>query len=155
MRPGSIYAGFGSKENLFKLSIERYVKQSIALLDEYHAAEDTPIEALRAFVSSQIFVDGDVENCRICLLVKTISESENNNPELALLARNGLRIVENRFSDLFAEAKDSGLISQHANCNRQGKWLQMQIMGLVMYAKGLADPEEVRLMIDDIFTSIS
>jgi hypothetical protein len=85
-------------------------------------------------------------------LVKTLSESENNNPELVLLARNGLRAIESKFSDIFLAAKNNKLINQDADCNRLGKWLQMQIMGLVVYAKGLAEPEDVKRMIDDVFS---
>jgi len=154
MRPGSIYAGFGSKENLFKLAIARYVSQSLATIDAFNADACSPLDGLKAFVSNQIFVNGDMGNCRICLLVKTLSESENSHPELVLLARNGLRAIENKFSELLLEAKNDYEISQDADCTRLGKWLQMQIMGLVVYTKGLAEPADVKQMIDDIFASI-
>lgn len=155
MRPGSIYAGFGSKENLFKLAIEGYVKQSLAQIDAFHSAASSPLVALKAFVNSQAFAEENGGNSRTCLLVKTLSESENNNPELVLLARKGLRAIEHKFSDLLLEAKNDNVISQDTDCTRLGKWLQMQIMGLMVYANGLAEPEDVKGMIDDIFASFA
>jgi AcrR family transcriptional regulator len=154
MRPGSIYAGFGSKENLFRQVLDFYVLHSLNNIDSFRIKEKSPLAALRAFVESQIFVDGDIKNCRMCLLVKTLSETENNNQALSLLARSGLQKVENKFSEMFSEAQSMGLIDNTADCDRLGKWLQMQIMGLVAYSKGLANPDDVDQMIEDIFTRI-
>jgi TetR/AcrR family transcriptional repressor of nem operon len=154
MRPGSIYAGFGSKENLFRQALNFYVVQSLNNIDSFRKDTRSPLVALRAFVESQIFARGDIRNCRMCLLVKTLSETENNNQALTSLARSGLQRIENKFSTFFSEAQTMGLIDQAADCDRLGKWLQMQIMGLVIYSKGLANPDDVSQMIEDIFTSI-
>lgn len=155
MRPGSIYAGFGSKENLFRQALDFYVIRSLNNIDSFRLEASSPLVALRAFVESQIFVDGDIKNCRMCLLVKTLSEAENNNQGLTSLARSGLQKIENKFSIFFSEAQTMGLINKGANCDRLGKWLQMQIMGLVVYSKGLANPDDVSQMIEDIFSSIT
>ena len=154
MRPGSIYAAFGSKENLFKLVIDCYVQQSVRVLDSHKDNITSPLEALKSFVLGQIFVDGDIRNCRMCLLVKTLSEAENSHQELTKLARSGLVTMQKKFTELFIEARNMNLIAQDCDCIKLGKWLQMQIMGLIIYAKGLGNPEEVNLMIEDIFSNI-
>ena len=155
MRPGSIYAGFGSKENLFRQALDFYVIHSLNNIDSFRLDTNSPLVTLRAFVESKIFVDGDIKNCRMCLLVKTLSETENNNQALTSLARSGLQRIENKFSEFFSEAQSMGLINKAADCDRLGKWLQMQIMGLVVYSKGLANPDDVSQMIEDIFSSIT
>lgn len=154
MRPGSIYAGFGNKENLFKEAINFYVEQSIVNIDKVSDQAATPLQALQQFVRNQVFVDGCVKNCRICLLVKTLSETENSHPHLNILARKGLQQVEQKFADLFKQAQQQQLIKSNLDCRRLAKWLQMQIMGLLVYAKGFPNVEDLGTMIDDIFTSV-
>ena len=154
MRPGSIYAGFGSKEGLFLQVLDCYVEQSISSIDEYNRLAVNPLEALKNFVSEYIFVDGKLENCRVCLLVKTVSESETSQPKLHNHALSGLRQVEQKFTALFTQAQQQALLSPKADPEQLGKWLQMQIMGLVMYSKNCANKQDIILMIEHIFSSL-
>ena len=154
MRPGSIYAGFGSKEALFLQVLDCYVEQSLSKIDEYNQLAAHPLEALKDFVSGFIFVEGKLENCKVCLLVKTVSESETSQPKLHTHALLGLQKIEEKFTKLFTQAQQLKLLSQTANTEQLGKWLQMQIMGLVIYSKNCAKQQDIALMIEHIFSTI-
>jgi TetR/AcrR family transcriptional repressor of nem operon len=153
MRPGSIYSGFGNKEALFLLVLDCYVEQSISKIDKYNQLAAHPIEALKDFVSGFIFVEGELENCKVCLLVKTISELEASQPKLHHHALLGLKTIERKFTELFIQAQQLELLSQVANTEQLGKWLQMQIMGLVIYSKSCAKQQDITLMIEYIFST--
>jgi TetR/AcrR family transcriptional repressor of nem operon len=153
MRPGSIYAGFGSKEALFLQVLNCYVEQSLNKIDEYNRSVTHPLEALKYFVSDFILVNGKLENCRICLLVKTVSESETSQPALHTHALSGLQKIQQKFTELFTQAQQLKLLSQTANTQQLGKWLQMQIMGLVIYSKNCAEQQDITLMIEHIFST--
>ncbi|AGH45370.1 TetR/AcrR family transcriptional regulator [Paraglaciecola psychrophila] len=154
MRPGSIYAGFGSKEAMFLQVLDCYVEQSLLKIDEYDRLATHPLEALKDFVSGFIFVEGKLENSRVCLLVKTVSESETSQPKLHTHALLGLKKIERKFTALFTQAQQLKLLSQTANPEQLGKWLQMQIMGLVIYSKNCAEKEDIVLMIEHIFSTL-
>lgn len=154
MRPGSIYAGFGSKEALFLQVLDCYVTQSLNKIDEYNRLATHPLEALKDFVNGFIFVAGNLDNCRVCLLVKTVSESETSQPKLHAHALLGLQQIEQKFTELFTQAQQLKLLSQAADPVQLGKWLQMQIMGLVMYSKNCADQQDITLMIEHVFSSL-
>lgn len=154
MRPGSIYAGFGSKEALFLEVLDCYVAQSLSKIDEFNRLATHPLEALKNFVSDYLFVGGKLENCRVCLLVKTVSESETSHPKLHTHALLGLQKVEQKFTELFAQAQQLKLLSQAADTEQLGKWLQMQIMGLVIYSKNCAEQQDIILMIEHIFSTL-
>jgi AcrR family transcriptional regulator len=154
MRPGSIYAGFGSKEALFLQVLDCYVTQSLNKIDEYNRLATHPLEALKDFVNGFIFVEGNLDNCRVCLLVKTVSESETSQPKLHAHALLGLQQIEQKFTELFTQAQQLKLLSQAADPVQLGKWLQMQIMGLVMYSKNCADQQDITLMIEHVFSSL-
>jgi len=153
MRPGSIYAGFGSKENLFILSLDHYISQTMKVIDEYHAVNN-PLEALQKFVENYIFTDGELKHCKTCLLVKTIAESEISHPEFHKYALLGLGTIEKKFAELFLEAQKLKLISQTSNSEQLGKWLQIQLMGLVMYSKSCSSSKDIKQMIEQIFSSL-
>jgi TetR/AcrR family transcriptional repressor of nem operon len=154
MRPGSIYAGFGSKEAMFLQVLDCYVAQSLSKIDEYNRLTTHPLEALKSFVSGFIFVEGKLENCKVCLLVKTVSESETSQPKLHTHALLGLQKIQLKFTELFTQAQQLKLLSQSANTEQLGKWLQMQIMGLVIYSKNCAEQQDITLMIEHIFSSL-
>jgi TetR/AcrR family transcriptional repressor of nem operon len=154
MRPGSIYAGFGSKEALFLQVLDCYVAQSLSKIDEYNRLAPHPLEALKNFVSGYIFVDGKLENCRVCLLVKTVSESETSQPKLHAHALLGLQQMQQKFTELFTQAQQLSLLSSAADTKQLGKWLQMQMMGLVIYSKNCAKQQDISLMIEHIFSNL-
>jgi TetR/AcrR family transcriptional repressor of nem operon len=81
MRPGSIYKEFGSKEAMFLQVLDCYVEQSLVKIDKYNRLATHPLKALKDFVCGFIIVGGKLENCRVCLLVKTVSESETSQPK--------------------------------------------------------------------------
>ena len=153
MRPGSIYAGFGSKEVLFLQVLDCYVQQSLNKIDGYNQLATHPLEALKNFVSGFIFVAGKLENCKVCLLVKTVSELEKSQPKLHNHALLGLKKIEQKFTELFTQAQQLKLLSQTANTEQLGKWLQMQIMGLVIYSKNCSQQQDITLMIEHIFAT--
>ena len=151
---GSIYAGFGSKEALFLQVLNCYVEQTLSKIDEYNRLATHPLEALKDFVSDFILVDGKLENCKVCFLVKTVSESETRHPKLHDHALSGLQKIQQKFTKLFTQAQKFELLSQKANAEQLGKRLQMQIMGLVIYSKNCAQQQDIALMIEHIFSFI-
>jgi AcrR family transcriptional regulator len=154
MRPGSIYAGFGSKEALFLQVLDCYIEQSLSIIDHYNQLAPHPLEALRRFVNGFIFVEGKLENCKVCLLVKTVSESEISQPKLHAHALLGLQRIERKFTSLFIQAQQLQLVKQTADTDQLGKWLQMQIMGLVIYSKNCEEQQDITLMIEHIFSTL-
>ena len=153
MRPGSIYAGFGSKEGLFIQVLDCYVAQNLNKIDEYNRLAAHPIQALKNVVNDYVFIDDELKDCQICLLVKTVSESETSHPKLHAHALSGLQKIEQKFTELFTTAQHLKLLSPSADTVQLGKWLQMQIMGLLIYSKNCAKKQDIILMIEHIFSS--
>lgn len=54
MRPGSIYAAFGSKDGLFKATLRNYTDMGLAHIEACRQQHDSPIMALKAFVKAQV-----------------------------------------------------------------------------------------------------
>ncbi|MEH6343987.1 MAG: TetR/AcrR family transcriptional regulator [Bermanella sp.] len=154
MRPGSIYAGFGSKELLFKEALNHYTEQSIQQIRLCASQHDNALIALYEFVKAIVIVTGDTQKPTNCFLAKTVAELDNNNAEISLWAQSGLNKVEEEFAAVFTKAQAQGFLDQKADCLRLAKWLQVQIMGLRTYGQLQVSKEDMTDMLDHMFSSL-
>jgi len=154
LRPGSIYAGFGSKEGLFKATLQHYASKSLAKLQSFSETHDSPLEALRAFVTSVVTVSKTQTPSNMCMLVKTISElTEEDNAELLAEAQRLLGNVEIAFADLFTEAQARGELNKSKNPKRLARLLQLQLMGLRAYVRSNKE-SNIEELIEDTFATL-
>ncbi|MCW8884927.1 MAG: TetR/AcrR family transcriptional regulator [Motiliproteus sp.] len=149
MRPGSIYACFGSKEGLFKESLNHYAQRSLSLLRQHAQEHESPLQALRSFV---IYLIGNRQGTApsdLCMLVKTVAELTEDQSELLMEARQLLKLIENEFAVLFQRAIDCGELDASQDPERLARLLEMQIMGLRAYARANTDRSQVEQLVDD------
>lgn len=154
MRPGSIYASFGSKEGLFKETLQYYANESLALLQSFASANESPLEALRQFLSSVVISHAQAPS-NMCMLVKTISELTDDNAELLSEAQQLLGTVEVAFAELFTQAQAKGELASSKDPKRLASLLQMQVMGLRAYSRASDSSEaDIKALTDEAFASL-
>lgn len=154
MRPGSIYASFGSKEGLFKETLQHYANESLARLNSFADTHESPLDALREFLSSVVISQTQAPS-NMCMLVKTISELTDDNAELLAEAQRLLGKMEAAFAELFAQAQANGELDSSKNPKRLASLLQMQVMGLRAYARANKGSEtNIKALVDDAFASL-
>ncbi|MFT6927639.1 MAG: TetR/AcrR family transcriptional repressor of nem operon [Psychromonas sp.] len=151
LRPGSIYATFGNKENLFKEVLQHYAQVSLCRLSACKKASSSPLEALRMLVKNTLR-DSSAPN-GMCMLVKSVAELTIENAELLSEAKRLLRLIESAFAATFKEAIEQGEISVSKDPNYLARYLQIQIMGLRTYAHANDHDQAIEALIDDIFDS--
>ena len=136
LRPGSIYAGFGSKEALFAETLRRYAAQSGALFDAMMAGGATPLAGLAAHVRALgcRAAAGDAPS-QACMLVKTLLETPDDDPVLRRLTERSMRQIEAAFAAAFRAARDSGQIPGDSDPEYLAARLQAAIFGLRAYAQ--------------------
>jgi TetR/AcrR family transcriptional repressor of nem operon len=127
LRPGSIYAAFGSKEALYGLALDRYAKSGAARLDRL-CRDKGPLEALKANVFA-VTVEGP-DPRRACMLAKTLLELAPQDSALARQASNHLTRAEEGFFALFRAAQDAGQIAADHDPAALARRYQSDIMGL-------------------------
>ncbi|MCL9777560.1 TetR/AcrR family transcriptional regulator [Vibrio methylphosphonaticus] len=153
MRPGSIYAEFGSKEGLFKVALEHYAEQSVKRLHNVTSAAASPLEGLKNFVRASVIPGEQPAPSNLCMLTKTIAELTEDNAELLNCARHALRKIEKEFENVIRAAQACGEIEPSLNAQRLGQYVQIQIMGIRSYVRASqCAPEQSQSLIDDIFS---
>ncbi|MEZ8746300.1 MULTISPECIES: TetR/AcrR family transcriptional regulator [Vibrio] len=151
MRPGSIYAAFGSKEGLFKETLARYTELGIHNLNRFRSETDSPIKALENFVKRAVVESKKSAPNGMCMLAKTVAELTDEHAELLEEAKKSLKIMEGEFAKLIAEAQELGEISKERKPTQLARHVQVQIAGLRTYAKTCDDTELLNSMVEDIF----
>ena len=134
LRPGSIYAAFGSKEGLFKETLQHYANMSLDMIAACREASSSPLNAVKNILG------GAISNWKstpsgMCMLVKSIAELTGENADLLAEARRLLNLVEDAFADLLVEAIECGELDSSKDPKRLAQFLQMQLMGLKSYAQ--------------------
>ncbi|WP_415889881.1 TetR/AcrR family transcriptional regulator [Neptuniibacter sp. SY11_33] len=154
MRPGSIYAAFGSKEGLFKESLNHYAKASLARLTESTHTSESPLGALKAFIKTVVLNCREDTPSEMCMLVKAIAELTEENGELLDEAKGLLKAVEQALTQLIEQAQAAGEVDSSKDAARLARYIQMQLIGLRVYARVSPDEDELVAMIDDSIASM-
>lgn len=163
LRPGSIYASFGSKEGLFKEVLRFYTKGTLTKLKSSLESSSSPLAALKVYIEDTVLHGPTLSeqgtlskerlpNC-MCLLVKTIAELTADNQELLDESKRLLAMVEGSLVVLLSEAKAAGQLAPTTDLERLANFLQMQISGLRIYAH-TNDNARVDQLIADLFKSL-
>ena len=153
LRPGSIYAAFGSKEGLFKEALKFYVEDSYEQLISC-TKKYSPLQALKEFFISVVLCNEEQRPSEVCMLVKTLTELPPENAELIDDAKGYLKGMEDLFASLLSQSQEEGEIDSSKDTRRLARYLQMQLMGLRTYARTNADKESVKQLIDDVFLTL-
>jgi len=150
MRPGSIYATFGSKEDLFREALDRYAERSMAELERVIAADPSPLGGLVAYVRLLGGLRDRDETCQACMLVKSLLEFGQREQAAARRVEDLLVRMEQRFAERLAEARAAGEIAPHLDPKRLARRLQADVVGLRTVAQRDIDDRAVRDLAEDI-----
>lgn len=152
LRPGSIYATFGSKDNLFKEAIHHYAAKTGHLLQDCLDQSATPLTGLKLFIKKLIMDNLDGKPSCMCMIVKSLSElTEGDNKELLDEVRNILLNIEIKFAGIITQAINEGELDKSKDAMELASYLQVQIIGLRTYARLNNNKTIVNKFIDQIF----
>lgn len=150
MRPGSIYAAFGSKEALFRQALDLYAESGSRALAEALAEAATPLEGLAAHVRNLGRAMENGPPSRACMLMKTVLEASDTEAGLAETAEEMLRETEAMFEAAFRAALEAGQIAEGSDPVRMASRFQAEIMGLRAYAQRRDADGRISALAEDI-----
>lgn len=150
LRPGSIYASFGSKEGLFKEALHHYSQRSRSQLKAAIEQAGDPLNGLKQFVIDVLQCQSEAPS-NMCMLVKTISELTEDQAELLAEAKGLLNAMEGAFASAIRQAQAQGLVDAEQDPARMAQRLQVQFMGLRTYIRAHGETERVVELVEDLF----
>lgn len=154
MHPGSIYAAFTSKEQLFCRVLERYAERMADDRDAAVSAAPSVLAGLANYVRSVHPITRSDVPARACLLAKTALETgwgpgAVNDALLALLER-----TETSLREVFHAAAAAGELRPGADPVRLAQRLHVSLMGLGVYAQRPDRTADTEALAEDIAREI-
>jgi AcrR family transcriptional regulator len=130
MKPGSIYAAFESKENLFLLAIQRYFNASRLQFRTQMALATSPLAGLAGHFNTYVGLSEADPSRQVCMLMKTLVDTNATDPNIANVSLKYLDEMRAEFARLFEAARDAGEIASDADTNRLARRYQANITAL-------------------------
>jgi AcrR family transcriptional regulator len=154
MRPGSIYATFGSKDGLFQESLDRYGRLSLTEFERTLNAYPSPLAGLAAYLRELGSLRDRELPSRACMLVKSLLELGEREQAAWRKAEDLLAGMEERFIDRFDMAQKIGELDSRLDPFRLGRRLQAEVMGLRAFAQRDVDSATVHALAEDMALSL-
>ena len=160
MRPGSIYAAFGSKESLFRAALMAYYEQLQQGMAEVLASHERVLDGLAAYLR-QLAAEATMRTeeqggapVPACMMVKTLLEVTVDTPDLKETVNDLFDRIENDLTATLEQARVQGELAEGVDCARLARLWQAQIMGLRTFAERRVDAETVMWLAEDMIRAL-
>jgi TetR/AcrR family transcriptional repressor of nem operon len=139
----SMYAEFGSKQQLFEAALERYSQEHLSAVLGPIEAPDAGIDAIReAFASYASASDGWVRG-RGCLMCNTAVERAALDPGAGRYVAAYLDRLTTAFHHALHNGQQSGQLDSTADLDELAAFFTMALIGVVACIRAEAPPEQV------------
>lgn len=134
VQPGSVYAAFGNKRDLFVAALRRYVDTVSAEAIERINGAPSGMEGLRSYFAH--LVDAMVDGNRRwgCLITNSLVEFAERDPELAAMFQVHLAKLQTSFAAALARARTDGELRPGAGPDSAGL-LVVVVQGMNVLAR--------------------
>ncbi len=154
MKPGSIYAAFGSKENLYLLALQRYFQRSRAGFRAFIAQAGSPLDALAAHLRAYADLPPEDAARQACMLTRTLVDTRATDPAIAAVTQGYLDEMASEFARAFADARDRGEIAPDADPARLARRFQAYVTALRVELHRGAPDSVIRDLAEDMAREI-
>lgn len=154
MKPGSIYAAFDSKENLYLLSLERYFETSRSTMMAQMAKAPSAISGLASHFRSYSHLSPEDASRQACMLTKTLIDTQSTDPEIAKITKTYLDLILAEFTKTFQAARDAGELATTADPGRLARRFQANVSALRLEMHRGATQEDIADLAEDMAQEI-
>ncbi|MCV6598044.1 MAG: TetR/AcrR family transcriptional regulator C-terminal ligand-binding domain-containing protein, partial [Mangrovicoccus sp.] len=150
MKPGSIYAAFSSKENLYLLSLARYFETGRARFRAQIAAAPSPLAGLAGHLRIYPALPQSHIARQACMLSKTLIDTGSTDPEIAAQSKAYLAGMREEFETVFRAAQKAGEIPATRDPARLARRYQANITALRFELHQGSPPAEIAALAEDM-----
>ncbi len=154
MRPGSLYAAFKNKRQLFFETLDLYFERSSIQLEKRLQVNDSPIQTLQHFF--ELLVDDLVNEKSIkgCLMINTATELADQDEEIRLKLQKMFESHEQKLYQVIKQAQDCQQIAEDKNPQTLARFLLMGVRGLKVYSQTNSSRKNLQSMVDTLLSTL-
>ncbi len=150
MKPGSIYAAFESKENLYLLAMARYFGQSRQKFRDHMAKFTSPLAGLAGhFIAFANLPVTDVSR-QACMLTKTLVDTKTTDDKIAAASQDYLDQMCVEIAEAFKAAQRAGEIAVNADAERLARRFQANLTALRVELHRGSSPTIIAALAEDM-----
>lgn len=147
LQPGSVYAAFGSKRDLFGAAVRRYIETVSAEAIERVNGAPSGLQGLRAYFGHLVDAMVDGKRARGCLITNSMVEFATRDPELSAMFQVHLACLQTSFAAALARARAEGELRQGAGPESAGMLVAL-VQGMNVLAKSHPGRQALREIAD-------
>ena len=150
----SIYNSFGSKQELYKLSLEFYEGENNKMFQKLLLKSSTSLEAIRKILESSIPAILEDEEGKGCFIMNCKSELGSSDETLRQWLVNNQDRSVSLFTELVRDGQENGLINQDQDADKYAYDLFNTFQGLRMTGMLTQDKGILQNIIDNALKNI-
>jgi TetR/AcrR family transcriptional repressor of nem operon len=135
LQPGSVYAAFGSKRDLFAAALRRYTETVSAEAVARINGAPSGLQGLREYFDHLVDAMVDGKRVRGCLITNSLVEFAARDPELAAMFQVHLARLQTSFAAALARARADGQLRPGIGPESAGMLVAV-VQGMNVMAKG-------------------
>jgi TetR/AcrR family transcriptional repressor of nem operon len=148
--PG-IYNRFGSKDELYRIALARYLDVVVTWRIQHYLLEQPPLHGLRRFFDTTYdYVDAEHPPLS-CFLVTTSLELGAKDPLVADILRDGAQRLRTGFRQHLERAISAGLLSATLDLDAWVDVLHLNLQGILVSSKVANDQTQLKYQVDSLF----
>jgi len=144
----SFYASFGTKRKLFMECLVLFGQRTLAIIDE-DAKHLAPSALPRAFFEATLLNVSQRKAKQGCMMVNTVLELADVDPELNQLAAEKLAAIENAFARAFEQAQEQDELATTLSPKELAKLVMTINLGLRVQSRQKQSRETLEAIIDN------
>ncbi len=143
LQPGSLYAGFGNKQAIFRQVIEHYSEKILREINTrgvIRVSEEKTLDSVIKFIIELMYESG----ARSCLLIKTLLEKPVGSEQQLILSK--LNLIEQSIGSLLEQAEEIQNINE-----RDLSSVMCTIYGIHIYIeRGYSKERTIKIAVDTL-----
>lgn len=155
LKPGSLYAAFGSKKGVFLEVLKAYQADSAGRLQDSLRQSRSPLEAIRCFFEELVEEALEDSRCRGCLMVNTMLEYSHHDPDVQSELNAGLRSIERLFGEALHDASETGELDPKLDADATAAFLVNNLWGIRVMCRGRPDREAVEGVVRTVLAALA
>jgi TetR/AcrR family transcriptional repressor of nem operon len=154
LKPGSLYAAFGSKKGVFLEVLDEYNRGFVRRVQAMSVADSSKIDAIRRILADIVDDAVDGSGCRGCLSVNALLEMAEHEPEIAARIDAHNRAVSEGFAKLIRAAQSENELPPDKSPEGMAAFLVNNIWGLRVSCKSRPDRATLETVVASVLEAL-
>jgi TetR/AcrR family transcriptional regulator, transcriptional repressor for nem operon len=152
MRPGSLYAAFNSKRELFLQALDLYFERSSALLTQRLKSDGAALEGIHQYFAALIENVLDEKAIKGCLMINTATELASQDEEVRQRLQAMFDSHQQQFYQILLTAQQNGELSEDKKPESLAAFLLMGVRGIRLCSQTGITREALQSLVNNLLS---